>query len=307
MFTSPYQTTLIERRYQVDQLVLALQRANIEAPLEKMKTPLGNVIRDAYIVTPSSDYDHVPSFTQCVNIGKADSPKWVVDARPYMRNERHSGTYRLVAQNDYMFQCIRMALTLQVNQKDSDALLTLGKVPVVTFVRLITHALTNVYQLPLESQIQVSIICAYYYLLQCRSEKQITESENALLAQKITGMVSIPVNTVMEIMTELNPMGNVRDLVDAIRQHSKSLRLKDFTFENLFMMVANTWIGVNSRENIGVALEHIPTWIALVYTALDEHSYRKTILAQRAQTAGKQIDIKYFIERTYRLVTEQFE
>src|SRR5690606_34557138 len=125
MALMPYDTTIC-RMYQTDKIVSQIKRAEILQPLQEATTPNGSVLKDIYFITPSDEHSDVTSFTQFLNLGTDQEPKLVFDARPYMREERRTGTYRLTAANDYLFQCIRMVLTQRFILDGDNALRRLG-------------------------------------------------------------------------------------------------------------------------------------------------------------------------------------
>lgn len=306
MRIDPYLTTIC-RPYPTRSLVGALQRANIETPLPPLETPLGHRVRQARVITPSEAYDDVAGFTQFLNIAReGKDPIWVVDGRPFMRWNRREDSYRLTAANDYSFQISRLCLT-QVAATHEQGFYRLGDIPIKTFVRWITLAISQRFNLGLEYQLRLQVICAYYYHALQSGEVNMDDSTKVRLSQSISRVVSVPPDVVMEVGDKLGKLENGDDLAHAIAEHSGSVRLAKLKFTDLYMLIAASWVGTNSRENAGVALEHFPTFIAMVYSALGEKSYRKTRITQRAETAGRQADHRQFVQQVYRLVESRFE
>ncbi|MFO5979474.1 hypothetical protein ACLBSL_32845, partial [Klebsiella pneumoniae] len=64
--------------------------------------------------------------------------------------------------------------------------------------------------------------------------------------------------------------------------------------------------GTASRENVGVALEHMPTYITLIYMALADRSYRKTVLSQKVEMVSRSDDASRFINLVNEAVSSQF-
>lgn len=312
MQNTPYET-LICRPYRVAQIASAVARADIESPLPVLTTAKGNVIRNAFVVTPKDVYGDVSGFTQFLNIGTEEKPKWVIDGRPYMRWERRDDTYRLVAENDFSFQCARIALSLQAQGQGSSIFFGFGDLPIKTFTRWITLALSQRYGLSIEQQIAISVIAAYYYSARLSDDYTISAEDIMPLTQQVSRVCMVPRPRALEIGEQLaSKKGSItfntaEDLATAIAEFSGSVRLTELRFLDLYTIIAGSWIGVNARENVGVAIEHIPTWIALVYSALDENSYRKTILAKRAETTGRPADIKLFTSQVFQQIAQSFK
>lgn len=306
MFKLPYDTTICAV-HSVERLTLALKRANIEYPFPTVTTPAGNVIEQAVMITPREEHEDVPVLTQFLNLGDENNPKLVIDARAYMRYDHRNDTYRLTAVNDYSFLCNRLALTLVLMNQGSQVLGRLGDIPAKTFVRWISSTLARRYNLPLEQQLSLMILCAYYYYGLVDKQSTIDEEARTRLAPIVARVTGAQSATVLDMAAMIQqPAYNATAFAKQISELSGSLRFGDFKFIDLFSMLASSWIGIGARETVGVALEHIPTFIALVYSALGERSYRKTILTQRAESAGRLSDHKQFVSLVSRLISEQF-
>lgn len=307
MIVMPYHTT-ITSMHKNDKLLRELQRVDITTPFPQLTTPLGHVVKDAVVVTPWDEYLSLPGFTQPINLGDMKRPKWVIDGRPYMRWDRRHDSYRLTAENDFSFQCARLALTQVVMEDGVQSLRRLGDLPIKTFVRWITLGIAQRFNLALEDQIRIQVLCAYYYHAQMTNEGKLDSSERHRLANQVSRVTSVPTPQVIEIAEAIGEVGLVDGpaFAKTLADHSGSVRLANLKFTDLFMLLAASWVGINSRENVGVALEHLPTFISMVYMGLGERSYRKTMMTRRAETAGRQQDQKQFVDQTYRLVESRF-
>ena len=306
MFGLPYETTICSP-HNPERLTLALKRANIEYPFPTVTTPAGNVLERAVFITPRDEHHDVPPVTQFLNIGTAEAPTLVIDGRPYMRFDQRNDSYNFTAANDYSFLCTRVALTLTAMSEGTPVLGRLGDVPVKTFVRWISQALGSKYVLPLEQQLTLMVLTAYYYY--GLVDPLTTEDEDARnrLAPMVARVTGAPTAAVLTLATRIQePAKTADEFAKQIATVSGSLRFGEFKFIDLWTILANHWAGVASRENIGVALEHVPTWIAMVYAALGERSYRRTIITQRAETAGRPTERDQFVRQVERLVSEQF-
>lgn len=309
MITMPYQATICAyySKDKLQTLESLVKRADIEYPLPQVVTPMGNEIDGGFFIGPSDDYSDVPNFTQLVNLGTDDKPKIVLDGRPYMRQDQRNGTYRTTAENDYGFQCARLALTLRMLSGDKQLFRRLGDVPAKTFIRWVTMTLASRYNLPLEHQLPLMIVSAYYYFGMMDSEVATNPEERVQLAPIIARLTGASVNQVMDFADRLGPLQNGNDLAMALSTQTGTIRMGELKFSDLYTLMASSFVGINARENVGVALEHIPTFIAMVYTALGERSYRKTVLFARAERSGRASDLKQFTDLVYRQIAEQFK
>lgn len=305
MVIDPY-ATIITKAYKVDRITNALKRADIENPLPSLTTPAGNQIRDAFFVPPTEDYSDVPGFTQFVNIGTAGKPKWVIDARPYMSWNRRSDSYRLVASNDYSFQCMRLVLTQILADEGGEFFHRLGDIPIKAFVRWITLALAQRFGLTLEYQARVSVVCAYYYHTMLRDEADLSDDDRNRLIPQIARVTAVPNNIIIEVLDNMGSLKDAEAFATALRDGSGTVGLSQLKFIDLYTLVANSWIGVNAREHVGVALEHVPSFVAMVYAAAGERSYRKTMISRRVETTGRTHELTRFADQLYRSIQSRF-
>jgi hypothetical protein len=72
----------------------------------------------------------------------------------------------------------------------------------------------------------------------------------------------------------------------------------------LLTIVRNSWFGTNAKDYIAVALEHPPTWMAIVYTAIVERTYKNSMIYRVAEKAGKRGGAEEFIKNYTALVKE---
>lgn len=305
MLLMPYDTTIC-KLYDEKKITNQIKRAQIDLSLPEVETPGGNRIKNLFFVTPSEEHEDVANFTQFVNLGTDQEPKLVFDGRPYMRLDRRTGTYRLTAANDFMFQCIRGALTLRIMSGDSNVLRRLGDVPAITFVRWITLALAQRYNLDLATQIRMSIVVAYYYYSLIDVELATNKEARIQMANIVARVTRADLRTVSEVSDNIEDISNIDAFTQTISNDLGSIRMGQIKFPDLFTLIAPSFVGVNYRENVGVALEHLPTFIAMVYMGLSDRSYRKTIISRRAETAGRTNELKQFSDLVYRHIAEQF-
>lgn len=310
MVTLPYQTKIcsIYPQSQLDKLRREVSKAQLSVPFPQVKTSAGHLLKNCFMVTPLPEHEDIPLFTQYVDIGTVNEPKLLIDGRQYFKLEPRSGTYRLVANNDWTFQCIRLALNSRLLKGDESMFSRLGDVPAKVFSRWVTGPLISKFGLPIESQMAMFVIAAYYYYAMCIPELQEADpakrEEFAPVVSRVTG---IPPDTVINTIIEVGNLSNAEDLAFALSTKSFQERTGTLQYKDLFVLLANSWFGINARENVGVALEHLPTYIAMLYMSIADRSYRKTVITQRADTVARPHELKSFTDLVFRQVSEQYE
>jgi hypothetical protein len=51
----------------------------------------------------------------------------------------------------------------------------------------------------------------------------------------------------------------------------------------LITLTGQSWFGLNAKEILAIALEHPPTWTTIVHHALQERTYRNSVIAKLAE------------------------
>lgn len=303
MINSIYDAKIL-RVYNSDKLKTEIARHNIYQPFTQMETPAGRHVSKVRVVLPSDEYDTLPIFTQPIQVALGSSNKdvtWVVDGRPFMRQ----GTPPVMtAKNDWSFQCLRMLLQLAY---DDDVIhpVRLGTLPGKVFIRWITQSLSLRFNLDLSTQMTVSVLCGFYYY-QLLSKTSLEMENFETYASHVSTLTGVPQVRVLEILQEAGKIHTIDQLLECFHRVTQNSRLKGFNFTALFMVVSTSWIGVHSRENVGLALEHAPTLLALIYMACDEKAFRKTIISRHAENAGRLQDTQAFVKHISRVVGDYY-
>lgn len=307
MFSLPYQTTICGMYTRLDQLLSKVRRAALELDFPQVKTPADYTLDNAHFVTPRREHEDIPAFTQYINIGEPNNPNLLIDSRQYMKYDEKTGLYRINGINDWSFQCVRMALNLQLLQADETIFSRLGDIPAKVFHRWVAGALITKYNLGLESQMALFVIGAYYFYAMCNYELQDKDStartQFAPIISRITG---VPPDFVLDIIETVGPLKNASDLAYALSTSSRQERTGVLKFADLYLLLSNSWQGANARENVGVALEHMPTYIAMVYMGIADRSYRKTVITQRVESLARGQELKIFTDLVFKLVVSKY-
>lgn len=309
MYLLPYQTNICSMYSQslLDKIRREAIKAELSLPFPQVTTPAGILVKDCYFVTPSPEHEDIPMFTQYIDLGQPNKPRLLIDGRRYFKYESRSGTYRLVANNDWAFECIRMALNISTLTGDETIFSRLGDVPAKVFNRWVSGPLITRYQLSIESQQAAYVVAAYYYYAMIIPE---LGKADAPLREEFTSVVSritgVPPDFVGDCIAQVGDLNNANDLAKALSVNTYQLRTGELKFKDIFLLLANSWFGNNARENVGVALEHMPTFIAMLYMGIADRSYRKTVITQRAEIVARPNELKSFTDLTFGVISQQY-
>jgi len=82
-------------------------------------------------------------------------------------------------------------------------------------------------------------------------------------------------------------VASAEDLTSNIKAVVQNVRLNSFNLVGLLTLIKNSWFGERARVLLSVAIEHPPTWAAIVYEAVNERTFRNSLIAKIAERLGK--------------------
>ncbi len=192
-------------------------------------------------------------------------------------------------------------------ETDFTTLLSLGELPIKAYSRLITNRLSTQLNLDPAVKMRVSVIAAFFYICMFLKttpgeEPSPLSNQEILEFSKMIGMgTGLPIEDVKSIISTLPIARDVGDFVDLLQKHTGSMRFDNFSIEVLYMLITSCWRGSNAKEVMAVALEHPPTWIALIYAGINERGFVKTYLGNMLKEMDHRDIFKQFKTRVENL------
>lgn len=191
------------------------------------------------------------------------------------------------SQTDYEFTCLRgwlQAIWCKTENSFND-ILTLGPYPLAMFARVMSALLVRRFGLNPDVQMRITIILAYFYLCMFKDvpadEPTMLDERGYLeISRMITQGTYIEASDVIPVVSVIPVMRNVKELVAALKEHGNTIRFEQLNEAILLELVATIWAGSNYREVAQVAIEHPPTWCAMLYTVLDQRGFANCYLAK---------------------------
>jgi len=107
--------------------------------------------------------------------------------------------------------------------------------------------------------------------------------------------ISIPMNVkgVTVIIDKLkHDVGDIDDLVANIKAGLDSPKADMIDVNTLVNMLSSSWFGPGGSESVMIAVESMPTWIAMLYSSSSNKSYKRSRLATILEKHGRKIDLK---------------
>ncbi len=318
MFRSIYETTLC-KDYNVNEIVNGIRRASVlDHSLfddsERIFIPYG--MDENAIGRKETDYIprcrtfvitgavvDVPPFGHPITIVRdGDSDKEIsrsspnvdtemsatyVDVRNFTTKTR-DGKLGISSKLDYNLAIARgCSFNLWCRGGNLDKFYNLGHFPVTVYSRWVAGQLTKRLNLDPGTQVIVSVLAAYYYLCQFEGG-DIDNRERLSMATLISKATYNSPERVFQLLDKVtHRLTDMQSLIDAIKDNADSLRLDDLNVLLLTSVLNTSWFGFNSREMVATAIEYPPSFLCLLYYAVTDQSYRKTIIGTVAKLNAK--------------------
>ena len=296
MFVNPYDTTVCKDHLTAN-IIKTIKVADategltytVQTPSKTSPTNSVDLFQRKLALVTAKHKDVLP-FAHPMMVEFVSDKRIVIDARSFTKLQQND--VFVSSETNYLFELIRASLMDHMINGSVKDLLSLGSFPMLVYARWLSESITKRTGLNPAEQAKLLVICAFFYNSLYREDPTYTDVELSRLVQLISKITYIPVNVCQEVADHILPMSNLKELVSQIVGLIDSPRLEKFSVGLLLTIVMNSWYGVNSKEIVCVGLEHPPTWLALVYAALNDRSYKnaglsKVVLANDKKDAGK--------------------
>ena len=300
MFPTPFDTTAC-RSYNRDAIAKGIKLAMVEDNLMSLEAPdSGRSARGVMGIKPGDE--DTPTFSHPYYYDEIRQV--VLDARPFLRlnRDRSIGISNVP---EYQFQLARGILTQHWIEHEPVDLLNLGEIVPLVFSRWLTEAIVRKLGLTPAEQVSVTTVTLFYWYSLFRSaDEEFTERDKMRIVTKLTQITQIPATLSMPLIDNIGVMTNIHEYVNTLSRVIDNPRITSLNVPLLFAILGGSWFGFNVKETIAVATEHPPTFIAIVAQALDNRSYRKSIIGRLVYDNDKRDRGRVF-SRNYMNVMEE--
>jgi hypothetical protein len=117
------------------------------------------------------------------------------------------------------------------------------------------------------------------------------------IAAQVMRSIAVDSKFIFEMLEYVKePISGLLEFIAIVKEAIDTVRLKDLNHGILYAVLKNTWYGVNNDSITAVAIEHPPTWLAMLYVAVTDRSYAKTqittmILNWDKRDRGRQLEM----------------
>ncbi len=254
------------------------------------------------LVKPTSRLaSQIPEFKHPINFKFRGETMIAVDERWYM-NTRDTGSLRPEAGIRYPSQYLLAKFRAFFNEiwvnGNPKALLGFSFAPMYAFVRWI-ETINNRLRMDHDLVEKMCVLAAYFYYCQFTDKDELSKQEYSEMTAMVYKSTRSTVDEINLLLAERPVIKDLADFCKHVKETLPSVRTKDLNAGLVISLTAHGWFGINSNEIVPSALEHPPTWLALLLTLyMTGNQYRKTTLFQIAEMAGtKDRNIKHNLAR----------
>jgi hypothetical protein len=226
---------------------------------------------------------------------------WIAfDARQVVIADSQTQVVRMRNEAEYEFCVKRFVLSGMWAVGRTQSLYSM-KMPHLVFADWLANSLTRKFGLGIGDQVKLSVLALIYYA------HLFTDNfdHDDLMKLKVRMAAEIVVGDLVdEVFEKAGELNSVEDFCKACYKVTNNVRLQHLDFNVLVSVVSNTWFGLNSQEVVLLSLEHPPTWIALIYAAITQRSFRNSAISKLVETRSKRGAADDFLKELTHLTVE---
>ena len=316
IFKDSYQTTVgsISVTKQIEH---AIKEAIIKDNINNVNLDVNNKqeYKPIFITGAYSSENDIPLFTHPITINFKNVNYVCTDVRLYVTKNVPIDEINSSVKNrtEFNFAKSRGILNLVwLNNGVNSIKNSLGFAGIV-FSAWLSETISKTYALDFKDQTVLAIVTSLYYQSLFIDGSELDDDTKQRLAVHTIKATKAPAQMVFEVFDKIKSFSSIEDYCSTVKEVLENVRMKDFNLAMLLTIVRNSWYGTNSKEIISVALEHPPTWCAIVYTALNERTFKNSMIYRIAERFGKRgasdefVDSYVTLVKDYTVAVESFE
>jgi hypothetical protein len=206
-----------------------------------------------------------------------------LDCTFYGRYDKMKGEYILRNASEYEFHLNRLKLNNYLISNPVENLRSLSFVPAGVYGSLLAQSITRRFALNYGEQGMINVLAIYfYYCLFTDQEKFEDDLEYSKIIKYISRSSRLDTEGIMKVLDFLDrkAIHSLDELCKVIVDKLQNVVIKDLSVGILFAICKDNWYGYNSKETLLVGLEHIPTWLMMVYASINEATFKRSNLAR---------------------------
>jgi hypothetical protein len=306
IFTDSYQT-LIGSSFVTKHIETEIKKSLVNGAMTSLNVEVIGTYEPRFI-TGMSDENNIPLFTHPIIVSGLKAEKYLVtDLRPFLKKQTYETSdfdSRIQNRTEYNFAKSRAILNLVWLNRDPSILKTSMMFAGMVFTTWIADAISKVYALDLKDQTMLAIITSLYYQSLFTDDSEIDEEAKRRMAVHTINATRAPSELVFEVLDKITVMNDINDYCENVKSILENIRLENFNHAGMIQILKSSWYGHNALELVAISLEHPPTWIAMVYTAMSEKTYKNSSIYRVIDRVKRRGNAEEFMKNYVGLVKE---
>ena len=206
--------------------------------------------------------------------------KVVFDARA-SRSINREGELGFRSASDYNFTKTEAALIWLWAEGNYDAFKQAGPLAIKIYARWIGRSLARLIALDGLNEIYLIILSGYYYMTQMIPE-ELNDMRKFAVMGYLARALGVELDLVQRCLQTVNRINDGIELIDTMKRVGSEqqvgyyVRLESLNPLLVYNKLVGGWYGANARTITGAAIEYVPTFLTMLYTAFEDHSYHSS-------------------------------
>lgn len=286
IFKTAYDTT-VGSGFVMNKTELAIKESIIKDYINQihgnLKTELD--IKPILLSNSGSSESNIPYFSHPLLIEDLHKQKYICgDVRQYIKKDVDTnsalGMFNIKNESEFNLTYNRLALNMIWLTQRPESLRDISYIPNSIFSSWISEGLANRFALDPKDQMTLAIISSFYYQSLFTEFNTFLEEDRQKMATLIIKSTRAPAKMVFDVTDKIEKLSNLNEFCFTCKNLLENPRIENLNAGLLITIIGNSWFGMNAKEILAVALEHPPTWIALVYASFTERTYKKALLSR---------------------------
>ena len=260
-----------------------------------------------FITGRASSENDIPVFNYPLLINNFRDKDFIVcDVRTCFTSNKE-GDFYLKNSAEYNFNLTKMLSNISwLSNHQSEMMFNLSFAAVI-FSTWLSSSITRGYALNPMERLKLTIFNHYYYHSLFFNEPVLSEENKQKVALHTIKAFRAPAQLVFDVFDSVSGINNIDEYCNFVKSNllKDNIRLENFSKGMLFTYISNSWFGYNAKEMLAVSLEHPPTWISIVYAAINERTYKQSMVA-RIVSENNRNKVADEFTKSFHILTDRF-
>lgn len=275
----------------------AIKESFIKDNLDKVNLNVDNTgeFKPVFITGALDNDVNIPLFTHPITIKNIHGSNYLVsDLRLYIKNNPDIKNIETSIKNltEYNFAKSRAILSLSWLNDNTSVIKNNFSFAGIVYAAWLSEVISKYYALDFKDQSILFIIISFFYQSlfvdgEIDEEMKQKFATHTIKASRTTADFVFNIFDRIQTKSEDSNVFSLIDMCSNIVNILENVRLKNFNIAILLNIISNSWYGTNAKEILAIALEHPPTWCAIVYSAITEKTYKSSMIYRVAERFGK--------------------